>query len=58
MNQSQSPKKPKPPSDRIEGNAIFLNGEGVYPKDVIIIDRFGRIRKYLFKKTPRGYLLT
>ncbi len=56
----QFPKKkvdPKP-SDRIEGTAILLDGEGTYPKDVIIFDRFGRVRKYLLKKTPKGnYLL-
>jgi hypothetical protein len=49
---------PKLLQDRIEETAIFLNGEGIYPKDVIITDRFGRIRKYLLRKTPKGgYLL-
>ena len=53
-------RKKEPPIelDRIEGDRIILNGNGNYPKDVIIADRFGRIRKYLLKKTRKGnYLL-
>ena len=58
LDQVRFPKKPKLTIDRIEGDRIILNGDGNYPKDVIITDRFGRIRKYLLKKTPKGgYLL-
>ena len=58
MDQVRIPKKVKTTVDRIEGDRIILNGDGNYPKDVIIKDRFGRIRKYLLRKTPKGgYLL-
>ena len=58
MDQGRFPKKLKLRIDRIEDDRIILDGDGNYPKDVIITDRFGRIRKYLLKKTPKGgYLL-
>ncbi len=40
--------------DRIEGNSIILDGEGEFPKRVIILDRAGRTKEYRIIKTRYG----
>jgi len=45
--------------DRITRDTIILNGEGKFPKKVIIFDKYGEEREYRFIKTNKGgYLLT
>lgn len=39
--------------DRVEKDSIFLDGEGYFPKDLIIIDRKGNL-KYRIIKTKNG----
>lgn len=52
------PKKvdhPKPSGDRIEGDTIFLDYEGDFPKKIIIIDRCQRKQKeYRLVKSMNG----
>ena len=48
----------KSDSDRIEGNKIILDGEGKFPKDVIILNR-DKPQKYRINKSRVGkYHLT
>jgi hypothetical protein len=47
----------RPPKDHIEGNKIVLDGQGHFPKIIIIIEP-GRNREYRIIKTQKGnYLL-
>jgi hypothetical protein len=62
MNKLQAPKKEEikhaNPKDRIEGNCIFLDGWGIFPKRVIIVEP-GQTREYVLQRTSLGnyYLL-
>jgi len=47
----------KPSGDRIEGDTIFLDVEGYFPKKLITIDRCQRkLKGYLVVKSPGGKL--
>jgi hypothetical protein len=46
------------PRDRIEGNKIILDGEGFFPKQVIILLPPDKMKRYEISKTRKGgYLL-
>ncbi len=40
--------------DRIEGNLIILNGEGDFPKEVLILNSRGMKKEYRIVKTRHG----
>ena len=45
-------------NDRIEENKIILDGEGKFPKRVIILEANGRKREYRIMRTRKGgYIL-
>jgi hypothetical protein len=57
MERDQSLNSKKSP-DRIEENRIILDGDGRFPKKVIILES-SEIREYQIVRTKRhGYLLT
>ena len=44
--------------DRIEENKIILNGQGKFPKEVIILEQDGKKKEYRIIKTRNGgYIL-
>ena len=51
------PKDPKAVQDRIEGNSIILNGQGEFPKRVIIVDKSGSREYRIIKTRTGGYIL-
>jgi len=57
MNKLQAPKKEEI-KHGIEGNCIFLDGWGIFPKRVIIVEP-GQTREYVLQRTSLGnyYLL-
>jgi len=55
LDQVQFPKKLKPAIDRIEGDTIFLDFEGHFPKKLVIIDLCQKKQKeYRMVKTISG----
>lgn len=57
MDSEQKIPRPDEPKDRVEGDKIILDGQGFFPKKVIILEP-GKRKEYLIRKTPKGgYLL-
>ena len=43
--------------NRIEGDRIVLDGQSKFPKELVILEKHGKKRKYKLEKKPRGYCL-
>lgn len=56
VEQAEKARTRTPPSDRIEGNEIVLDGEGEFPKKLIIIEA-GRKLEYRLIRTQNGRFL-
>lgn len=57
VDQAEKARAKIPPSDRIEGDQIILDGRGRFPKKLVIINAGRRLEYRIVKTRNGGYLL-